>query len=111
MWLSRVLYQSTNILALGFTDLMVNVEERRSIRRGRQRDRATTCESRNDDPHSAPVRGGLIIGDCAPGCTLEVIVLTVPERPEKPGQTEKTEQKRQRHQEYQDFHQRASLLP
>src|SRR5262249_20649831 len=49
--------------------------------------------------------GRLVIGDRAPPCFLEIVILAVLERPEESGQAEKAQQQRPRHQDYQHFHQ------
>lgn len=51
----------------------------------------------------------LIVGDRPPGGTIEIVILTVPERPQKGRKAEPAKRDRKRHQIEQDFHQIVSL--
>ena len=46
----------------------------------------------------------LVVGDCAPRRTVEIVILAAPERPEEGDEPSKTEGQRQGNQDDQDFH-------
>src|SRR5437868_6827601 len=54
---------------------------------------------------------GLVVRDRPPPCSLEIIVLAVPERPKKSCKANEPEQQRQRNEKYQNFHQPSSCVP